>query len=181
MSEFEYLAVFISIIFGISVTHILSGFIRSIYRGEKDQTHNVLTAFFFLVLILNWWVGFSWVDQEIWSFDKFLIIVIWSVTHYVAAITLYPPLSAGVEHPFEYRRNWFLWAFTSAVFMDILQTAARGALFKPWYYLPFVAHYAVVALLTIFINKAGMHRWVAWYLLVVTASWAFVVRRFLVD
>jgi hypothetical protein len=44
MSEFEYLAVFISIIFGISVTHILAGVVRSIYRGEKNQTHNVLAA-----------------------------------------------------------------------------------------------------------------------------------------
>ena len=118
MSEFEYLAVFISIIFGISVTHILAGVVRSIYRGENDQTHNVLAAFFFLVLILNWWVGFSWADHEVWSFDKFLIIVIWAVMHYIAAITLYPPLSAGVEHPFEFRRNWFLWVFSAAAVMD---------------------------------------------------------------
>jgi hypothetical protein len=36
MSEFEYLAVFVSIIFGISVTHILAGAIRSIYRAESS-------------------------------------------------------------------------------------------------------------------------------------------------
>ena len=77
MSEFEYLAVFVSIIFGISVTHILRGTIRSIYRGEIDHTHFVLTAFLFFVLILNWWVGFSWVEQEVWSFDLFIVIVIW--------------------------------------------------------------------------------------------------------
>ena len=103
------------------------------------------------------------------------------MSHYIAAITLYPPLSAGVEHPFEFRRNWFLWVFSAAAVMDIVQTAARGALFMPWYYLPFVLHYVVVALLAIFVNKPGMHRAVAWYLLLVTASWSFVVRRFLVD
>lgn len=54
MSEFEYLAVFMSIIFGISTTHILSGVIRSIYRGQLDQTHFVLTAFFFWY---SFWTG----------------------------------------------------------------------------------------------------------------------------
>ena len=47
MSEFEYLAVIVSVIFGISVTHILAGVIRSIYRGQIDETHFVLTAFSF--------------------------------------------------------------------------------------------------------------------------------------
>lgn len=179
MSEFEYLAVFVSIIFGICVTHILAGVIRSVYRGQRDETHFVLTAFFFLLLILNWWTGFFWRNQEVWSFDLFLIIVIWSVSHYVAAITLYPPLAAGTEQPFEFRRNWFLWAFIGVSLTDILQTAAHGGLFTPWYYLPFVLHYVSISLLAILVNKASLHRWIAWYFLLSIASWSFIVRRFL--
>ena len=108
MSQFEYLAVFVAIIFGISVTHILAGLIRSIYRQQIEETNFVLTAFFFLVLILNWWTGYSWQSQEVWSYGQFLVITIWSLAHYLAAITLYPPQAAGIEQPFEYRRNWFL-------------------------------------------------------------------------
>ena len=126
MSKFEYLAVIISIIFGISLTHILAGTIRSAYRREADQTHFVLTAFLFLVLILNWWTGYSWADQDVWSFELFLVIIIWAISHYVAAITLYPPQSAGSEAPFEFRRSWFLWAFAGTCLADILQTAARA-------------------------------------------------------
>lgn len=180
MNEFEYLAVIVSIIFGISVTHILAGAIRTIYRGRVDETHLVLTAFFFLVLILNWWTGYQWHSQVLWSFDLFLIIIIWSVTHYIAAITLYPPQTAGNEYPIEYRRNWFLWAFIGIAVADIVQTAARGDVFTPWFYLPYVLHYIVLALLAIFINKPGAHRWIAWYLLIVTAIWSFAVRRFLI-
>lgn len=179
MSEFEYLAVFVSIIFGISVTHILSGVVRSLYRNERDETHFVLTAFFFLVLILNWWTGIAWKDQVIWSLDRFMVIIVWSVTHYVAAITLYPPLSAGVEHPFEYRRTWFLWAFVAIASTDILQTTVRGDLFNPPVYLPFVLHYIVVAIATIVVNRPGFYRWMAWYMLLSTATWSFVVRRFM--
>ncbi len=179
MSKFEYLAVIVSIIFGISVTHILAGLIRSIYRRQIDETHFVLTAFFFLVLILNWWTGYSWESQEIWSYELFLVIITWSVTHYLAAITLYPPQAAGFEQPFEYRRNWFFWAFIGVALTDILQTAARGDAFTPRVYLPFVLHYVAVGFLAIFVNKPSFQRWVAWYLLLSIAIWSFAVRRFL--
>ena len=176
MSEFEYLAVFVSIIFGISITHILAGVIRSIYRGEINETHFVLTAFFFLVLILDWWTGYFWQQQEVWRFDMFLIIIVWSVAHYLAAITLYPPTSAGVEQPFEYRRNWFLWAFVGVAATDIMQTAARGDALDPPTYLPFVLHYIVVGLIAIRIDKPGVHRFIAWYLLLTTMTWSFTER-----
>ena len=179
MSKFEYIAVFVSIIFSISVTHIMAGVIRSIYRGQFNTTHFVLTAFFFMVLLLNWWTGYAWHDTEVWSFDGFLIIIVWAVSHYLGAITLYPPLSAGVEHPFQYRRNWFLWAFVGVSSADILQTAGSGGLFAPWYYLPYVLHYIVLALVAIFVNKPGVHRWIAWYFLLSIVTWAFAVRRLL--
>jgi hypothetical protein len=179
MTEFEYLAVFMSIIFGISTTHILTGAIRSIYRGQVNHTHFVLTAFFFFVLILNWWVGFKWAQNEIWHFGHFIVIVIWSISHYVAAITLYPPQAASAEHPFEYRHNWFLIAFSAAAALDIAQTSVRGDLFNPPAYLPFVSHYIVVSMIAIFINKKMFHRVLAWYLLLVTITWTFIQRFFL--
>jgi hypothetical protein len=44
MSEFEYLAVFVSMIFGSSVTHVLAGAIRSIYREQIDETRRCRVA-----------------------------------------------------------------------------------------------------------------------------------------
>ena len=180
MSEFEYLAVFISIIFGISLTHILAGTIRSIYRKSAEESHLVWTLFMLVVMILNWWTAYSWHDQQTWSFDLFMIIVFWAIAHYLTAITLYPPEAAGSERPFEYRRNWFLWAWIGIVLSDILQTAARGDVFSPWYYLPFVLHYALLALVAIFVQKPALHRWLPWYFLVSMVVWSLVVRRFLV-
>jgi len=168
MSEFEYLAVFISIIFGISLTHILAGTIRSIYRKTAEESH------------LVWTVFMLWHDQQTWSFDLFVIIVFWAIAHYLAAITLYPPEAAGSERPFEYRRNWFLWAWIGIALSDILQTAARGDVFSPWYYLPFVLHYVFLALIAIFLQKPALHRWLPWYFLVSMVVWSLIVRRFLV-
>ncbi len=179
MSEFEYLAVFVAIIFGVSVTHILRGVIRSIYRGDRDEVHFVLTAFLFFVLILNWWTWFGAHDQETWSFDLFFAVVIWSITHYVCAITLYPPLSVGVERPFEFRRNWFYVSFIAVSIMDMLQTGLRGDLFDPWYYLVYVGHFVVVLFVGILVPTRGFHRILAWFLLIGIILWSFIERRFL--
>ncbi len=179
MSEFEFLAVFISIIFGISVTQLMKGVMRSLYRGEHDQTHFVMAAFLFLVLILNWWTIYTWNDERVWSFELFLIIIVWAMNHYVAAITLYPPVSSGTEQPFEFRRRWFLWAFIGITITDILETFASGDIFDPWYYLPFVLHYTALCASGLVIQNSTYHRVVAWYFLISMTTWSFVVRRFL--
>ncbi len=98
----------------------------------------------------------------------------------LTAIMRYPPSAAGTEPNFEYRRNWFTWAFIGIVITDILRTAGRGDVFSPWYYLPFVSHYVLLALTEIFVQRAILHRWLPWLLLMGSAFWSFVVGKFLV-
>jgi hypothetical protein len=59
MDEFEFLAVFISIVVGLGVTHILYGLARLIHnRGQQRaaKLHFVWTLNVLLILLLNWWV-----------------------------------------------------------------------------------------------------------------------------
>lgn len=180
MSEFEYLAVFVSIIFGISITHLLAGAIRSVYDKQVSHTRVVATVFFFMVLILNWWTLFFEHEKVSWNLTVFTVVIIWSVTHYVAAITLYPPRSAHSSESYEFRPRWFMWAFLGTACTDILQTAARGSLFTESTYLPFVLHYLLVSGVALLIDKPKAYRTVAWYLLIVTVLWAFGMRRLLI-
>lgn len=62
MTEFEYVAVLVSLILGLGITHLLAGVGRTIHRrGELrlDAVHTLWTATAFLVLVLNWWVSSS--------------------------------------------------------------------------------------------------------------------------
>jgi hypothetical protein len=179
MSEFEYLAVFISIIFGIGLTRLLTGLFRSIYSGIYDHTRIVLTVYMFYAMLLNWWTAFSWQSEQVWSFDLFLIIILWSVAHYLAAVALYPPRVTVTDGQSEYRINWVLWALISIVFADILQTGMRGDVFSPWYYLPYALHYVVLYLIAIFLKKEKLYRWLVWYFLASVVVWSLVVRRFM--
>ncbi len=177
MSEFEYLSVYLSIVFGLALTHVLSGAVQSVYRGTAGETHLVYTGFFVLVLVLNWWVGFSWSDHSQWSFDAFLVLILWAMAHYVMAVAVYPPGAA--DDDYERRTSWFLWAFVVVASLDIAVTAMRGDLFRPWYYLPFVLHYIGLSLAAIFVNTPSFHRFASWWFLASILTWSLLVRRFL--
>ena len=78
MTEFEFLSVMISIIFGIGLTHVLAGTMRYIYAGRATELRLVYSLFALFVLhymavaltaifvrsttvqrIVSWWFLFS--------------------------------------------------------------------------------------------------------------------------
>ena len=178
MSEFEFLAVMMSIIFGLALTHVLSGVMRALFKREYDQARLVWSAFACLIMVLNWWTFFVWSDQEYWSFGIFLALVIWAVGHYVLANTLYPP-----GYTDELRFSDIRWrvhtAFVFTVTMDIVVTAIRGDLLKPWFYLPYVGAFVLISGISITVRSERFQIVVAWCFLIVMLFWSLVVRRFL--
>jgi hypothetical protein len=185
MSEFEFLAVLISVVMGLGVTNLLAGVGRTIHRRKQvrpDAVHTLWSATAFLVLILNWWVFFQWSDFPDWSFEAFLAIVLWAVALYMLSVVLYPPDMAEDEdfrEVFEINRQWIMATFMVVALTDILTTAIRGDLLNPPAYTPFVLHLAVVCLAGIFIKGRRFHLIAATWLFGSLLVWSFVVRRFL--
>src|SRR4051794_26935188 len=102
MGEFDFISVLISIIIGLGVTNLLSGAGRAFYRRKQnaiDEVHMVLTVATLLILVLNWWVTFSWRNETNWTYEKFLVLIVWTVSLYLLTIFLYPPdLSESEAH-----------------------------------------------------------------------------------
>jgi hypothetical protein len=185
MDEFEFLAVFISIVVGLGVTHILYGLARLIHnRGQQRaaKLHFVWTLNVLLILLLNWWVLFLWVDYPAWSFDIYLLLIGWGIALYMLAVILYPPdikREDSYEEVFEKNRTWLFGAFIVFVAFDVAQTAVRGQLFEPKIYLPFVLHYAGLAAIGIPVSNKRYQNFLAWYFLITLILWCLFVRRLL--
>jgi hypothetical protein len=185
MNEFEFLAVFISIVVGLGVTHILYGVARLIYARDRQKIatlHAVWTLNIILILLLNWWVLFLWADHPRWSFDVYLLLIGWGISLYMLAVVLYPPDITGqesYEELFEKNRKWLFGTFIAFVALDVAQTAVRGQLFEPKYYLPFVLHMAVLIAVGIPVANRRYQHFLAWYVLITLALWSLVIRRFL--
>ena len=109
MSSFEFIAALMSIIIGLGVTNLLAGAGRAFYRRKEnplDEVHIVLTIATLLLLVLQWWVTFKWNTEVTWSFDMFLVLIVWTVTLYMLTVFLYPPdLSEAEEHQRRFQRN----------------------------------------------------------------------------
>jgi len=134
MSSFEFIAALMSIIIGLGVTNLLAGAGRAFYRRKEnplDEVHIVLTLATLLLLVLQWWVTFKWNTEITWSFDRFLLLIVWTITLYMLTVFLYPPdLSEAEEHQRRFQRNrvGYYSAFIAMCVLDIAQTAVHGDL-----------------------------------------------------
>ena len=185
MSSFEFIVTLMSIIVGLGVTNLLAGAGRAFYRREKnpvDEVHIVLTAATLLLLVLQWWVTFKWNTDLKWSFDEFLVLIVWTIALYMLTVFLYPPdLSEEEEHQARFERNriGYYSTFILMCLLDIVQTGIRGELFHPIWYLPYVSHYTLIAGGGIVARRRSYDRFFAWYLLITLLIWSLGVRRYL--
>jgi hypothetical protein len=184
MSSFEFIAALISIIIGLGVTNLLAGAGRAFYRRKENpfaEVHIVLTLATLLLLVLQWWVTFKWNTEIVWSFDRFLVLIVWTITLYMLTVFLYPPdLSETEEHLRCLQRNrvGYYSVFVMVCVLHIAQTAIHGDLFHPISHTPFVGQYAMLAALSA--HRRGYDGFFAWYQLITLLLWALVVRRYLV-
>jgi len=185
VTAFEFLAVLLSMVFGLALTELLSGIAKAVHRRRLeaiDEVHLVWSCTVLLVLVLNWWVFFSWESHPTWSFETYLLLVLWTIAQYLLVVTLYTPDSDqndGRNRMWEDNRIWFLATFIATLVLDIVQTALRGALFSPIWYLPYVLQYVVFSFVGIWSAKRTVQRALAWYVLVSLVAWSFLFRRFL--
>jgi hypothetical protein len=185
MSQFEYLSVLVSLILGLGIAHLLLGVGGMIHRrreAKPDPIHLLWVGAVFWTLVLNWWVFFQSQSTEVWSFDYFLVVIVWAVLFFLLAVILFPPdvtEDQDYAEVFERNRGWFLGVFAATSFADILLTAFRGDLLDPPIYLPFVLHFAVLGVIGMFVKSRRFHVILAGYVLGVGLTWSLVVRRFL--
>ena len=185
MSEFEFVAVLISMVMGLGITQLLRGVAQAVHDREwapLDATHLAWTTTVFLLLVLNWWVLFTWRSHEVWGAATFLLLILWAVAMYLTVVFLYPPRKTaeqGWRELYEGNRRWFLSAFLAHAVLDMWITGLRGDLLDPPGYLPFVGHYALLLAIGLFVDHPRYHRFLGWYFLTTMLAWFLVVRRIL--
>lgn len=186
MSSFEFISILMSIVIGLGVTNLLAGAARAFYRRRQtpmDEVNIVVTTATLLLLVLQWWVTFKWNTETHWSFDRFLALIVWTISMYLMTVFLYPPdLSEQEEHEagFERNRSGYYSSFILMCVLDIVQAGMHGDLFHPVWYLPFAGHYALLAGGGLCARQRAYDRFFGWYLFISLLIWALVVRRYLV-
>lgn len=114
MDSFSYLSVFISLILGLGVTHLLTG-AATLIRSRTDVKlwwpTSLWMATTFLIQVQTWWALFALRTIEHWSFAAFLIVLLQPVAIFMMTALIVPSAVSGaaIDLRGEYFREsrWF--------------------------------------------------------------------------
>ena len=132
MDPYEYLTVFVSVIFGLAVVHLLSGvslILDTRVRERVDWIHAVWTANVFLTTLLVWWFNFGLTAIQEWTLLHFLDLVAYAVVLYLMSGLLYPVRGAEIidfRVHFECNRRRFFMVCLAFQTVDLADVALEG-------------------------------------------------------
>lgn len=108
LSPFEYVAVLISIILGMGIAQLITGFAGIVLRWNQVKIywpHAVLVILIFIIHIQDWWATFALRNNTTWHLPMFLFIILYPVNLYILARILFPLKWTPV--PFDLRSFYY--------------------------------------------------------------------------
>ena len=175
MDKFEFIAVLVSIVFGVAITNLLTGMVRSYFKRELSSTRLGWSLAVGIVLLANWWGFFRWSDNPEWTFPQFLFLVFWSTTHFLLAVSIYP-YDFLDEYSEEMQRRFLLQVMLVMLAADVAENAVRGEVFSPWYYPVFMGGLAVLTVMPLAWQNPAVMRACGWAFFASVIAWMTIVR-----
>jgi hypothetical protein len=108
LSPFEYVVVLTSIILGMGITQLITGFASIVVRWNDVKLywpHLVLILLIFIIHIQDWWATYALRNNTSWSLPMFLFIILYPVNLYILAKILFPIKWSPV--PFDLKNFFF--------------------------------------------------------------------------
>ena len=178
MSTFEFIAILLSIIFGLAIANLLSGMLQAFLRRELTDTRLAWSILVGNLLLVNWWVFFQWSDHANWRFHEFLYLAMWATVHYLVAVALYP-YKFLTDYSERLQQKFVLLTLLAAAALDAGEKIVRGDFFDPWYLPLFFLYFVVFVALPLIVDRPWIMRMSGWILAVSMLIWSVVVRSVL--
>lgn len=131
ITMFDYLAVLISVVLGLAVTHVLTGISAAINRRDRAPLDwlQIFWAVDVLAYVLAvWWGMYWWKHLTTWTVQEFAFLTSYAIVLFLMASALFPgEVGHGADQPSSFERNrlWFFSLLLAAHLIDIPETAAK--------------------------------------------------------
>ena len=124
MSPFEYVIVLISIILGLGITLVLTGFAELIRQWSSIKIFWPYLIWIVLVFVLHvheWWETYALKSISVWNLPTFLFVVLYPILLFILANLLFPKkwkkdVIDLKDHYFKTYRTFFFFA----ILLDLL-------------------------------------------------------------
>jgi hypothetical protein len=121
MNPFEYVSVLISIILGLGISQLVTGFADIVHQWERVKLywpHMLWIGFIFFLHIQDWWTLYDLRNLSSWRLHTFLFTFLYPINLFILARLLFPFGSVGKDTDFKvfYFQNFrriFVWAIIS--------------------------------------------------------------------
>jgi hypothetical protein len=133
MDPFSYICVLTSIVAGLAVTRLVSGFgqlLQTRARTPPYWVHTLWMVNVLLTIIITWWVQYRWRNVPHWTLFLFLWLLVAPLILYLVAALLFPTSDDVVvtnwrDHYYANSRKIFaLFGLTFAI--DLVDTLFKG-------------------------------------------------------
>lgn len=164
MGPFEYLSVLISIVLGLGITHLLSGFGRWLELRDRFRPFGPSLAwavFLLLVHFQTWWTMFGYSGYQAWDFLQFSVVLFQPILLFLLATLVFPSGDAptrDLRENFFHQRPWFFGLLCGLVFVSVVKEAVRESRLPGAANLAFHALFLVIALLGLRLEGEAGHR-----------------------
>lgn len=161
---FTYLAVLLSIIFGLAIQQILLGYRNLILGTLKGGLHTsslMLSALLLLVIAQNWWETFGLVGRLDWNFTSYVAILVQAIIVFMLSSVIFPlPKANGAIDPGEHyqarQKVIYLFAIAYVISSPIRAWIVEDAALS-WFELGFHAFFLAVFALLMFVKRSWVH------------------------
>jgi hypothetical protein len=129
---YQHVRVVISIIVGLCITTLLSGFARFVQHPKREKVsilHLGWAAALLLSIIHFWWWEFRLALVQQWTFAIYFFVILYAILFYSLCTLLFPSDLkdyAGYEDYFLSRRRWFFGILATTYVADIIDTTLKG-------------------------------------------------------
>ena len=130
---YSHVRVVISIIVGLCITTLLSGFARFVQHPRRERVSILHLGW--AVSLLFWIIHFWWWEFRLsmvpqWTFANYFFVILYAILFYFLCTLLFPSDLkdySGYEDYFLSRRKWFF-GFLAATFLaDVIDTSLKGS------------------------------------------------------
>jgi hypothetical protein len=168
VDPFSYICILTSIVAGLAVTRLVSGFgqlLQTRARTPAYWIHTLWMANVLLTMIIAWWVQYRWRNAPQWTLFLFLWLLVSPLILYLTAALLFPNDQEATEV-----RSWrdHYYANSRTVFIllglnfaaDLIDTLLKGITYflslGPLYYGSMAMHITLCAIAAV-IKKPAYH------------------------
>ena len=140
---FQHLMVVISIVVGLSLTHLLRGLAGLVQHPGREKVYWIHLGWVFALLlqVLHfWWWEFQLNKVAEWHFQMFFLVTSYAILYFFLCALLFPndlKDYSGYQDYFYSRRKWFFAFFILTLIVDVFDTHLKGSayfLYFGWEY-----------------------------------------------